>query len=497
MAKYQRNLALSLVRTRSMKRLPTAAAAAAAMETVAAAEGKAAAAEGKEEEEESNKTAAAAAAFTISLSSPPPPLLRDEIAGLRGPTQEGRRLEDWHPESLVALWCTSLMVDREGQPTGPPGWEQGRERALSVLRWISRDTSEPESGGVMAGTVVPFLAHGDSSAVEGGDLGKLKACFTSYLEYRLEDERAAGEGEEPVPIGSGHSGSFTSSSAPSVRRYTSTRHFAKGSPEPGRGGVTTTTTPASARHVADTAAAAGVPRRLLNLSGAELSALSALLDVVIGDNTAATSSVAATTSARSTAGAPAGDTAAALFSKPRPSATATAPGGGDGSSPPLPGFGAGGRTMPTSVIATTNHMDDYASVFLLAHGLRARLGNNKGARASGGEGSGSGKTGDYDDGLASSAALAMLLAPAGTQKEVLEILCPKSGGGGGGGGAVAGPGAGLAWDDASAMLLPLWVRDVSELQRVAESVASTTFLQDRDLMAVSGKGRCGALSPAL
>ena len=477
MAKYQRNLALSLVRTRSMKRPPTTPA---AMDTVT---------EGKVEE--SDAAAAAATASSSSLSCPPP-LLRDEIAGLRGTTQEGRRLEDWHPESLVALWCTSLMVDLEGS-TGAPGWERGRERALSVLRWISKD-AEPESGGVMAGTVVPFLAHGggDASRTAEGDLGKLKACFASYLEYRLEDERAAaGEGQEQVPTGSGH-GSFTSghgsfsSSPPSVRRLppASTRHFVKGSPA-GRGG----STPASARHVADTAAAAGVPRRLLNLSGAELSSLSALLDVVLGHdgNTASASTAPA---ARSAGAAAAGDTAAALFSNPRPSAAAAAAAPG-GSSPPLPGFRGGDKMMaPTSVIATTNHMDDYASVFLLAQGLRTRL-VKKGA---GGEGSGGG-TKDDEAGIASSAALAMLLAPGDTQKEVLEILCPKSGGGVAAA-TGAGAGAGLAWGDASAMLLPLWVRDASELQRVAESVASTTFLQDRDLMAVSeGGGLTGAVPP--
>lgn len=451
MAKYQRNLALSLVRTRSMKRLPTTAA---AMEPVA--EGKA--------EGSSSATASATASTTGSLSSPP--LLRDEIAGLRGTTQEGRRLEDWHPETLVALWCTSLMADHEGSKGGSgPGWERGRERTLSVLRWISKD-AEPESGGVVAGTIVPFLAHGGdalaASRAAEGDLGKLKACFASYLEYRLEDEKASGEGEGPVSTGSGH-GSFASS-PPSARRlpHASARHFGKSLPA-SRGGDT----PASARHVADTAAAAGVPRRLLNLSGAELSALSALLDVVVlGHDINAAAPPPVAPSGRS-AGEAAGDTAAALFSRPSlPAASGSSP-------PPLAGFRSGEKAMPTPVIATTDHMDDYASVFLLARGLRARLLlKNKVAAGEGG-----GNKGD-EIGIASSAALAMLLAPGGTQKEVLEILCPKSGGG------VVAPGTGLAWGDASAMLLPLWVRDASELQRVAESVASTTFLQDRDLMAV-------------
>lgn len=463
MAKYQRNLALSLVRIRSKQRPPATAA---GMDTVA--EGRA------EEPDETRGAAAAAASSNSSLSSSPPPLLRGEIAGLRGTTQEGRRLEDWHPESLVALWCTSLMVDHGG--SRGPGWERGRERSLSVLHWISRDAG-PESGGVMAGTVVPFLAHGGGGGGDSprapsaeGDLRKLKACFASYLEYRLEDEQAAAaEGQEQVPSGHGYGhGGFTSSFHPSVRRlpHASTRHFVKSGGTAGRA-----TTPASARHVADTAAAAGVPRRLLSLSGAELSALSALLDVVLGhDGNSSNPSVTPLSAARST-GAAAGDTAAALFAKPRPPAAAAG-----GPSPPLPGFGSGRKVMPTAVIAATSDMDDYASVFLLAQGLRARL-VERGAGGGGGTG-GSTKAGEA--GIAPSAALAMLLAPNGTQKEVLEILCPKSGGG------VAAPGAGLAWGDASAMLLPLWVRDASELQRVAESVASATFLQDRDLMAVRG-----------
>lgn len=435
MAKYQRNLALSLVRTRAMKRFPTTAA---AMETLA---------EGTAE-----GASAAANASTHSLTPPLPlPLLRDEIAGLRGTTQEGKRLEDWHPESLVALWCTSLMVGREGREG--PGWEMGRERTLSVLRWVSED-AEPESGGVVAGTVVPFLAHGsdDASKAVGGDLGKLKACFASYLRHRLEDEEAPGRGQEGVSS----TGSYTS--APSVRRlpHASTRHLAK-SP------TSREDTPASARHIADTAAAAGVPRRLLNLSGAELSALSALLDVALGHDVN-TPTASSAPSVRST-GAAAGDTAAALFSKAPP------PPPSPSSSSSLPKFRSG-ENMPTAVIATTNHMDDYANVFFLARGLRTRLGKNgAGSKCSGNK--------DVELGIASSAALAMLLAPDGTQREVLETLCPKSGGG------VVAPGTGLTWGDASAMLLPLWVRDALELQRVTEAVASTTFLQDRDLMAVS------------
>lgn len=437
MAKYQRNLALSLVRTRAIKRLPTAATTGMGTVTEGTVKG----------------ANAAVNASTHPLTSPLP-LLRDEIAGLKGATQEGRRLEDWHPESLVSLWCTSLMLRREGREG--PGWERGRERTLSVLRWVSEDAG-PESGGVMAGTVVPFLAYGsdalDTSKAVGGDLGRLKACFASYLKYRLEDEEAPAGAQESVPTGNSH-GRY--SSAPSVRRMplASTRHFVK---KP----TSREHTPASARHIADTAAAAGVPRRLLNLSGAELAALSALLDVALGHDNTPTPSVAP--SVQST-GAAARDTAAALFSRippPPPSSSSLAP------------KFRSGESMPTAVIPTTNHLGDCANVFLLALGLRTRLGKSG---AGSHEGSGNKKV---ELGIAPSAALAMLLAPDSSQKEVLETLCPKSGDG------VLAPGTGLTWGDASAMLLPLWVRNASELQRVTESVASATFLQDRDLMAVS------------
>lgn len=454
MAKYQRNLALSLVRTRALKRSRTTAAT--ALDT-AVAEGKSA-------------DGANAAASGASTHSPAPalPLLRDEIAGLRGATQEGRRLEDWHPESLVALWCTSLMAGRKGQEG--PGWEKGRERTLSILRWVSEDAG-PESVGVVAGTVVPFLGcGGDSSGASkavGGDLGRLKACFASYLKRRLEDEEAppaATGGHEGVPTGSSHGGSYSSASSARGMPHASTRRHFGDSPTGGEHA------PASARHIADTAAAAGVPRRLLNLSGAELSALSVLLDVALGHDANTPTRSAAAPSVRSTGAAAAaagGDTAAALFSRTPPPPP---------SSPSAPKFRSG-ESMPTAVIATTSHMDDYANVFLLALELRTRLGKNgAGSRRPGSDNK------DAELGIASSAALAMLLAPDRSQKEVLETLCPKSGGGGGG---VAAPGAGLTWGEASAMLLPLWVRDASELQRVTESVASTTFLQDRDLMAVS------------
>ncbi|CAM9704470.1 unnamed protein product, partial [Ectocarpus fasciculatus] len=453
MAKYQRNLALSLVRTRGVKR-PLPAGATEAMDTVA--------------EGEPNPAMAATSSSAPSRPPFPLPLLRDEIAGLRGgATRDGRHLEDWHPESLAALWCTSLVMGGGGAKEGHR-WEKGRERTLSVLRWVSKDAEGTESG-VIAGTVVPLLAHGGGGGGGGGGgddaskgddhLGRLKACLASYLSCRLEAENAATD-ERGSPVAGSNGGGFASA-APAVRRP---RHLAK-SPAASDGPI-----PASARDVADTAAVAGVPRRLLSLSGAELSALSALLDVALGqaDASGPSPAVARSSAARPTAR---DDTAAALFSK-APSSPSPS------SSTDIPGLSRTGDTMPpTAVIATTNHMDDYANVFLLARGLRLRLGVSAGG--GGDEHAGAA----VEAGIASSAALAMLLAPTGTQKEVLEVLCPKAGGGGAVAAAATGPG--LAWSDASAMQLPLWVRDAAELQRVAESVASATFLQDRDLMAAA------------
>lgn len=472
MAKYQRNLALSLVRTRNAQLPPSQP----TMGTV------------PESETYSSENAAAAAAAAVSALPPPPPLplLRNEIAGLRGgTTREGRRLEDWHPESLVALWCTSLMVGRDAGKGSPRsvggnsdgvdggggsggsggGWERGRARILSILRWVSKDSEQEADGGVMAGTVVPFLAHGGGGGTTGagaqgaseGSLGKLKACFASYFSGRLQDELGPEDERDGANGGDGYQ-SFKDS-GPSVRRlpHASTRHFLKGGAR--------NATPASARDVADTAAAAGVPLRLLNLSGAELSALSALLDEALGQDIGP---LAAHTSKSSMGGggggAAAGDNAAALFSSVKaPVNNPPSP-----SSPDLGGFR---KTLAEPTVAPAVQSDECASVFLLARGLRARLGRGGGAGAGGKSG---------ETGMASSAALAMLLAPSGSQKDVLEMVCPRSGGVG------VATGTGLTWGDARAMLLPLWVRDVSELQRVAEVVAANTFLQDRDIMAVRG-----------
>lgn len=467
MAKYQRNLALSLVRTRNAQLPPTQP----TMGTV------------PESETYSSKNAAAAAAAAaeaaVSALPPPPPLplLRDEIAGLRGgTTREGRRLEDWHPESLVALWCTSLMVGRDAGKGSPlsiggssdgggdgGGWERGRERILSILRWVSKDSEQEADGGVMAGTVVPFLAHGGSGGSTGvgaggaseGSLGKLKECFASYLSDRLQDE----QGPDDEGDGGGEGSQSFNTNGPSVRRlpHASTRHFLKGN-APARDA-----TPASARDVADTAAAAGVPLRLLNLSGAELSALSALLDEALGQDIGPVASRPAKSSTGGGGGgASAGDTAAALFSSAKAVPEDNPP------SPSSPDVGGFRKNPAEPTVAPPVQSDECASIFLLARGLRARLGK-AGAGAKGAE-----------TGMASSAALAMLLAPSSTQKDVLEMVCPRSGGVG------VAAGTGLTWGDARAMLLPLWVRDVSELQRVAEVVAANTFLQDKDIMAVSG-----------
>lgn len=466
MAKYQRNLALSLVRTRNAQITPLKPTMGTVPETETFSSEKAAA------------TAATAAAAAASALPPPPPLplLRDEIAGLRGgTTREGRRLEDWHPESLVALWCTSLMLGRDDGKGSPRsvgsmndggssggGWERGRERILSILRWVSKDSEQEAEGGVMAGTVVPFLAHAGGrtgASAEGaveGSLGKLKACFTAYLSDRLQVE--LGPEDEREGGGAGE-GSLSSSSlnGPSVRRlpHASTRHFLKGAPA-------RDATPATARDVADTAAAAGVPLRLLNLSGAELSALSALLDEALGQEIGPSASSFSQPAKSSTGGAAAGDTAAALFSSSKPSPlNPPSP-----SSPDLEGFR---KALDEPTVAPAVQSNECASIFLLARGLRARLGRGGGGGVKGSE-----------PGMASSAALAMLLAPSSTQKDVLEIVCPRNGGVG------VAAGTAMNWGDARAMHLPLWVRDVSELQRVAEVVASNTFLQDKDIMAVRG-----------
>ncbi|CAN0408839.1 unnamed protein product, partial [Ectocarpus sp. 13 AM-2016] len=155
----------------------------------------------------------------------PLPLLRDEIAGLRGgATRDGRHLEDWHPESLAALWCTSLVAGGGGAKEGRP-WEKGRERTLAVLRWVSKDAEGSESG-VVAGTVVPLLAHGGGGGGGGGGdeasksddhLGRLKACLASYLSCRLEEENAVTEGRGS-PVAGSNGGGFTSAAAAAVRR---------------------------------------------------------------------------------------------------------------------------------------------------------------------------------------------------------------------------------------------------------------------------------------
>lgn len=453
MAKYQRNLALSLVRSRR-SRIPPA------LGTVGEAES----------DEEAADVNSDADPDSVRSSSVPLPLLRNELDGLRGgTTREGRRLEDWHPESLVAMWCTSLEAGEhgfgDGGDRGRGRWAKGRERTLSVLRWVARD-SGLESGGVMAGTVAPLLVIGGGTRVPTGEfgdgkgdeadnvdggLGKLEACLSSYMSDRLKEEEKTPDSEGQPHVSSENM--FSSSASSGRRRSTKS---------PSRG-----ITPASARDVADIAAAAGIPRRLLSLSGAELLALSALLEEALGQDVGL--SAVRTAKSSNATGAVSGaatDTAAALFapSRDRP-ITPPSP-----SSPPL-GVGLRGsgntKSLSPSLTLGTKDSDDFASIFLFARGLRARLcaSNGRGVEA-------------LNPGIASSAALAMLLAPSSTQKEVLETLCPKAGGIGAGGG-------GLSWNDARALMLPMWIRNVSELQRVTEFVADSTFRQDKDIMAVS------------
>lgn len=429
MAKYQRNLALSLVRSRYSEPLRSAAGSTKPKAT---------------EEAISDPAGLPARPLTIPL-----PLSRSEIDGLRGgTTQEGRRLEDWHPESLAALWCTSLMV---GERATRGGWERGRERTLAVLRWVSKE-ADAEAGGVVAGTVVPFLAHeGGGAAGDNADDGdavlrKLSACLAAYARHRVEEERNE-KCEE-----AGGSSSKPSASAASARfdPPAGTRHPGNDS----KGGATRPST----RQVVDIASAAGVPRRLLRLSGAELSALAALLDEALGQGVhLPTASLAQSSSASSV---PAGDTAAALFSFSGEATAARPP----PPKAPLSGFG-------DLMAAPVKQSDDCANVFLLARGLRARLVSGTGADAAGGSG---------ETGVASSAALGMLLSPSKTQKEVLKVLCPT----GAGMGLLGGAELGLTWGEARALLVPFWLRDVTQLQRVTEVVAANTFREDRDLMAV-------------
>lgn len=448
MAKYQRNLALSLVRSRRSKIPP-------ALSTVG--------------EADSNEEAADVnidADPDVRSSSVPLPLLRNELDGLRGgTTKEGRRLEDWHPESLVAMWCTSLEAGEHGGNRGGGKWAKGRERTLSVLRWVARD-SGLDLGGVMAGTVAPLLVIGggmmvptgvfgdgkgdEEDNVDGG-LGKLQASLSSYMSNRLKEEEKIPESEGKPHGSSGNM--FSSSSSSGLQRPT------KSPPRD--------TTPASARDVADIAAAVGIPRRLLSLSGAELFALYALLGEALGQDVGLSAvRTAKSSSSTGTVSGAAKDTAAALF----------APAGDRPITPPSPSSPSMGvclkgngnaKSLSPPLAVGTNESDDFASIFLFARGLRTRLCSSNSRRAVA-----------LSPGIASSAALAMLLAPSSTQKDVLETLCPKAGGVGAGVG-------GLSWNDARALMLPMWIRSVSDLQRVTELVADSTFRQDKDIMAVS------------
>lgn len=434
MAKYQRNLALSLVRSRQ----PSPLGPINGITTAPSAD---------------NSTP------TDTHAPPPPlPLTRDEIDSLRGgTTREGRRLEDWHPENLVAMWCTSLLAqDRDTgtakAPRGGAAWTRGRERTLSVLRWVSAEATAEAAGGVTAGTVVPVLAHGPGGAVPfAGEMdsghGCLRALSASLAAYAGRDQEAAeDEARESSSRRSGSTALHIDADA------------------------------ATAGGVAAAPGASGLPRRLLSLSGVELAALAALLDEALG-LTGASGLQNAAQKQSSSAGA--ADMAAALFA--RPSAQAKPP-------PPPP--------PPTVVdslggVGTVTSMgDDCANVFLLARGLRARLiGGAVGSESDSTRGSGnvSSRRQPADSTrVASSVVLGMLLASSTTQTDVLEKLCPKDSGGGLGG-AVAGAGGaaqGLTWGEARDLMIPLWVRDVKELQRVTTALAANTYRQDRDLMAV-------------
>lgn len=437
MAKYQRNLALSLVRSRRLD--PSASINGTANTS-------------SPEDTDCAET---------HVPPPPLPLSRAEIDSLRGgTTREGRSLEDWHPENLVAMWCTSLLAPqgskdentaRTVQSERGAAWTAGRERMLSVLHWVCAEATAEAGGGVTAGTVVPVLAHGRDGQVSiagaandagGGDLGQLSATIAEHVrqgQEKKEEKETSGQESSGMPW-----------------------DF-----------MTKTDNDANAAVTA--VAAAGVPRRLLSLSHSELAALAALLDEALGLNATRGAGSAAGKSSSSSGGA--ADTAAALFSKPSSEekpAVVAAP------APPVATTGYG---------TVTSMADDCANVFLLARGLCVRLaGDVNGSDGNDSRGSGdlnSSKPSPADSTIASSSVLGMLLASTTTQADVLEKLCPKDSGGGLGGALGGGDAAGITWNDARALMVPLWLRDVKELQRVTTALAANTYRQDRDLMGVS------------
>lgn len=436
MAKYQRNLALYLVRSRKsgpQQPAGTAASLKAPLPDSAPAE--------------------------ASPPPPPLPLSRGELDGLRGgTTREGRQLEDWHPESLAAMWCTSLLVreddisQREEKTATGRGnaWERGRERTLSVLRWVSTETASNCGGGVTAGTVVPTLVHKFASgaaettlATGNESLQALSSSLTTYLGNCWAEDGARDSG--------------------------STR----------RSGAIVVDSPVLS--------ASSIPRRLLSLTHAELSALAALLDEALGRDSASSFDLLPSASHKPSSGAL--DTAASLFSRGTGEETR-----GSKTSVPAPG-GFGNLGQKTAAVAHPTLFgntsvetagDECANIFLLARGLRSRLVGGR-YNASGGGGDMVAASGEANR-VASSAVLGMLLSSSATQAEVLEKVCPHASGLAGGGGFAASgdvaQGLGLTWDVARALMLPLWIRDVKELQRVTSTLAANTYRQDKDLMAV-------------
>lgn len=337
------------------------------------------------------------------------------------------------------MWCTSLVTPGEDKSAA---WRRGRERTLSILRWVSAEAAAEPCGGVIAGTVVPILAHRKSGNVEsveyseGGD-DVLRALSTILAEYvrgsDIYEERRDG----------GRKGS--------------------GTVAPSDPNTATAVAPRPLR----------LPRRLQILSPSELAAVAAILDEALGVDGA----LPPASAQRPASAAGARDTAASLFARDSSQET-PAPKPSPIPVPPIGGFANIGLSTGPQVEG-----DDCANVFLLARGLRARLV---------GSGTGIGSL-DASTSVASSAALAMLLSSTAIQTDVLEKLCPKDSAGGlGGAAAGAGDvtqGLGLTWGEARALMIPLWVRDVKELQRVTTALAANTYRHDRNLMAVSSAGR--------
>ncbi|CAM9680211.1 unnamed protein product, partial [Choristocarpus tenellus] len=423
------------------------------------------------------------------------PLSRMEMSRLRGGTsQEERGLEDWHPESLLVLWCSSLL--ESSNKRGPPGrgselelangvggeeaWERGRGMVLSVLRWVCLGEQGKEPG-VTAGTIVPFLAREAAAAVVaegvkegmGRDGGAERGIdVLTVLRSNLETHliaMSAAAGESGTAKGGSNVHQDGGLSGLGVKPPLGTAKISSS-----LGGVSSCKGGGSINGM-------GVPSRLLGLSQQELLALKALLDEALADsNKASTSSSAANVNGSAVTSVGTTDSVDSMASSARVSSfTGKVPGAEVGR----------GRDRSALGMDSSVRWDSCVRIFLLARGLRERLIAKNKVKAEGGgvesvNGAGLSWSGVEADKVASSAALAMLLSSSDMQRSVLEEVCPltRVGVGAEAGGRGSG---GLTWDEARALLLPVWVKDIGELRRVTEVAAANTFRQDKDLMSAA------------